>query len=289
MADWFEPAKYVNKAAPLILVRGNHETCSRAGTGYFRYLHHGSDIECVDPYTESPNGRATQPWAVDFQDFQVGITDTSTPPNKSKNTTQAFADQLNLLGHYFERNKKAALFGAHYPYYGWGTYDDDVTGDGGTQDICVNMMEASQLTDWGHMPPSFDVLLGSHIHLGSITSFEDDADGTRNPPQIVMGNSGTQFVAPAEPPNDIFGLMVKQTEVMYQYGYMIATRMKGGKLGKSDKRMKNRILSEVKRDWWLMEFKDEVGRDMVLCNLELKVVECTNFGFDPWFEEDLNE
>jgi hypothetical protein len=32
-----------------------------------------------------------------------------------------------------------------------------------------------------------------------------------------------------------------------------------------------------------------VGRNMVTCNLDLKDVECNNMGFDPWFEEDLNE
>lgn len=111
-ADWFEPAKYINRAAPLILIRGNHETCSRAGAGYFRYLHHGNDTECADPYANSPYGAATKPWVVDFEQFQVGVTDTSTPPNESENTTQAFADQLNLLGHYFEGNKKPAVFGA---------------------------------------------------------------------------------------------------------------------------------------------------------------------------------
>jgi hypothetical protein len=110
----------------VILIRGNHETCSRAGTGYFRYLHHGSETDCSDPYSNSPEGAATQPWIVDFQEFQVGITDTSTPPKGS--TTQAFADQLNLLGHYFDENRKPALFGSrklfidfHHIFFGIST------------------------------------------------------------------------------------------------------------------------------------------------------------------------
>ena len=267
-ADWFEPGKYVNKAAPLILIRGNHESCARAGTGYFRYLHHGPETHCLDSYAD-PTGTATQPWIVDFKGFQVGITDTSTHPKDD--TVQDFASQLNLLGLYFEANTKPALFGSHYPFYGWGTDDDDITGSEGTKGICKSMFDASQLTDWGHMPPSFDMLLGSHIHLGSITSFEDGSDGTRNPPQVVMGNSGTQFVAMSEPPSDIFGVEVRQTEVMYQYGYLIATQMKGGKSGKSNKsafqtngsksskalRKGDQRLSPGKShgSWWLMEFK----------------------------------
>ena len=101
------------------------------------------------------------------------------------------------------------------------------------------------------MPPSFDLLLGSHIHLGSITIFDDSDDGTRNPPQIVIGNSGTQFVSPSEPPNDVFGLEVKKTEVMYQYGYLVVTRQKGRKEAKSGKRM----FSDKTDGTWLLDFK----------------------------------
>lgn len=110
------------------------------------------------------------------------------------------------------------------------------------------------MTDWGHMPTSVDVLFGSHVHLGSITSFDNNNDGTRNPPQIVIGKYGTQFVSRFEPPNNIFGLEVKQTEVMFQYGYLVATREKqgrnGGKSGKS-----NRLHHETSEVAWLLEFK----------------------------------
>lgn len=224
---------------------------------------------------------------VEFEDFHVGVADTSMPPSENGDE-QAFADQLNLLGHYFERKNKPAVFGSRecltssveivfcvhvyvnvtssshlllywylpdYPYYGWGTEDDDITRDGGTKSICQSMVEATSLTDWGQMPPSFDFLLGSHIHLGSITSFENSNDGTRNPPQLVIGNSGTQFVSPSEPPDDIFGLEVRQTEVVYQYGYIVATRKKrGGKSGKS----RHALLRDVggKSDGsWGLEFK----------------------------------
>ena len=111
--------------------------------------------------------------------------------------------------------------------------------------------QISQIFITSQMPPSFDLLLGSHIHLGSITIFEDGDDGTRNPPQIVLGNSGTQFVSPSEPPNDVFGLMVKQTEVMYQYGYLVVTRQKGRKEGKSGKR----VFVDKTDGSWLLDFK----------------------------------
>src|SRR5580693_2482600 len=37
-ADLFEPAVPLLAAAPWIMVRGNHEDCSRAGEGWFRFL-----------------------------------------------------------------------------------------------------------------------------------------------------------------------------------------------------------------------------------------------------------
>jgi hypothetical protein len=159
LADDFEPATYLNQAAPVILIRGNHESCARAGTGYFRHLHRGNDTEFLDPYAKSPHGAAAQPWVVEFEDFQVGVADTSTPPSENGDE-QAFADQLDLLlGHYFEGKNKPAVFGSRecltssveivfcvhvyvnvtasshlllhwylpdYPYYGWGTKDDDL-------------------------------------------------------------------------------------------------------------------------------------------------------------------
>ena len=44
-ADFFAPAAPLLARAPWVMVRGNHELCSQAGRGYFRYL---------DPHTPAP-------------------------------------------------------------------------------------------------------------------------------------------------------------------------------------------------------------------------------------------
>jgi Calcineurin-like phosphoesterase len=38
--DFFEPSASLLAVAPWIMVRGNHETCDRAGDGWFRFLNH---------------------------------------------------------------------------------------------------------------------------------------------------------------------------------------------------------------------------------------------------------
>ena len=37
-ADFFDPATALLKAAPWVMVRGNHETCVRAGQGWWRFM-----------------------------------------------------------------------------------------------------------------------------------------------------------------------------------------------------------------------------------------------------------
>jgi len=63
--DFFTPAAPLLEAAPWVMVRGNHELCSRGGRGYFRYL---------DPHATMPTCAAnpvidptyTEPYALDL-------------------------------------------------------------------------------------------------------------------------------------------------------------------------------------------------------------------------------
>lgn len=182
------------------------------------------------------------------------------------------------------------MSGSDYPYYGWGASDDDITGDGGSTQVNPGMQAAANATKWGAMPPSFDLLLGSHIHLAQITTFEDSESGQKNPPQLVVGNSGTQFVAPTAP-LETFGdeskglpkIKVKDTYTMYQYGYVLVTKTKGARLGnkRGDDGAGTGNKGGDTGDSWMLDFKDQTGRNMLRCNLYLKDVDC-----DDMLEDD---
>lgn len=45
----------------------------------------------------------------------------------------------------------------------------------------------------------------SHLHLTQITTFEDSDDGLSYPPQLIVGNSGTQMTAPVIPLDEFGG------------------------------------------------------------------------------------
>src|SRR5205807_1157584 len=61
-ADLFDPAGPLLAAAPWVVVRGNHELCSRGGHGWFRLLDpHPAGPDCLDrtePYWLSAGGLA---------------------------------------------------------------------------------------------------------------------------------------------------------------------------------------------------------------------------------------
>src|SRR6516225_8754599 len=47
--DFFKPSAPLLATAPWIMVRGNHETCARAGEGWFRFLDHAApENECAE-------------------------------------------------------------------------------------------------------------------------------------------------------------------------------------------------------------------------------------------------
>src|ERR1700681_998698 len=68
-ADFLTPAAPLFAAAPLVLLRGNHEECARNGTGWFRYLDPAATSACAD---------ATDPYEVDLGGLRIVAFDSST-------------------------------------------------------------------------------------------------------------------------------------------------------------------------------------------------------------------
>jgi hypothetical protein len=68
-ADLFKPAENLLKIAPWIMVRGNHESCTRGGKGYFKILNPGMGT------TECPKEIA--PYSVKFKNIEFAVMDSS--------------------------------------------------------------------------------------------------------------------------------------------------------------------------------------------------------------------
>ena len=67
-ADLFTPARPLLAAAPWIVVRGNHESCNRAGQGWWRFLDPRPLVpgrDCNDPANDGI-GDFSDPYAIPF-------------------------------------------------------------------------------------------------------------------------------------------------------------------------------------------------------------------------------
>lgn len=80
--DFFEPSRKLLLAAPWIILRGNHEICTRSGVGWFRYL----DPRPMPPLQEwkwqgakqyVPCSEFTDPYVVTYHDVQWLVVDSS--------------------------------------------------------------------------------------------------------------------------------------------------------------------------------------------------------------------
>jgi predicted phosphodiesterase len=116
-ADWFAPAAPLLASAPVILMRGNHETCDRNGAGWFRYL---------DPHPNGACADATEPYAVDLGGLRIvafdsaAAEDRKTDPARQPIYRKQFAQARALAA-------GTSWFVTHRPPY---TNDDERTAMG---------------------------------------------------------------------------------------------------------------------------------------------------------------
>ena len=191
-ADFFGPAEPLLTVAPLALARGNHESCTRAGQGWWRYLDPHDYVpgrDCNDPAYDTI-GDFTDPYAVPLGDnAQLIFFDSSDTPGK------ALAEGDIRAAHYREAYAKIAVLAAgaphsilvnHHPVFGFAAKEGKdgagvslSPGNGGLQSVFGALNPR-------YLPAGIDLSLAGHIHVWEALSFSSD-----HPAQIVAGFSGT--------------------------------------------------------------------------------------------------
>jgi hypothetical protein len=232
LADWLGPAMPLFNTAALLPVRGNHETCERAGTGWFRYL---GPRENPDQCPDSTNS-----WVADLGHTQVGVIDSANLEDSDGNPlVDHFAEQLTGLDAALKDNSWLV---AHHPFWGLGADDDSGELTEFTEVLQDAVKEAG-------LPAKTQLLLGSHIHLVEVLDFDSD-----RPPQIVIGNGGTELVPRVPFPDEIDGVEIRMSKVLYQFGFV--------------------TLDAVHRKNWLVRLHDVEGRSMSRCWFHESSIQC---------------
>ena len=262
-ADFFAPAKKLLEAAPWIVVRGNHESCDRAGQGWWRFLDPRplqSGRDCNDPASDA-NGDFSEPYAVPIEpDTQLIVFDSSRvgvdPLNAADPMYRAYMGQMARA---FSLARRRAgmhnVFMAHHPVLGFapdprtqpaGVYP----GNASLQSVLV------ALNGQALFPRDIDALLSGHFHL-----FEAASYSTGQPAQLISGNGGAWADVPLPRPlppgaSSSPGATIEHIVSTNRFGFLLLERNPDG------------------GGAWRVEARDRRGDLLTLCALADRKTRC---------------
>ena len=233
-AELLHPTKKIHLAAPLLLVRGNHENCERAGFGWFRYFDaHEFTSKCEE---------STDPWIVNLPGMQIAVMDTAYVKNKKgASLGSLFADQLAVVNPKLHQNTWLVT---HRPFWGYGADDDS----GKLVMLTKALQSAVAVAGLSDM---IKLIVAGHIHLAELLAFKGAF-----PPQLISGNGGTQLVASVQAPKQIDDIEIETQRVINQYGFAV---------------MESFV---EKQNVWTISFRDVAGRELERCTLNNSGVTC---------------
>jgi hypothetical protein len=205
-ADFFTPAAPALAAAPWVFVRGDHESCARAGEGWFRFLEPRPGVTCTD---------ATDPYAVPLGGLRLLVMDTvrADDTHPSPAIVQDFAQQFSELSN--EAGDEAWLL-SHRPLWGL------VPSGTGLEIFNATLQKASNNT----LPPGVQLVLTGHIHLAEVLSF-----GGSRPPQVVAGIGGTLLLPDIDQDvvgMDVAGAVLTSATITSAHGFLTFERRAAG-------------------------------------------------------------
>jgi hypothetical protein len=172
-ADFFQPAEPLLRAAPWIMVRGNHEDCDRGGPGWFMLLDGGATaLTC-------PADSAPMVISVGGLEFYVldssGTVDRQAPAGP----VAVFAHQLDALK--TSPPTAPAWIITHRPI--WGLVPVASAGPIGPIELPINATE--QAAAQGRDLSEVAMVVSGHIHHFASFSFAGD-----RPAQLIVGTGG---------------------------------------------------------------------------------------------------
>ncbi|GAA4031833.1 metallophosphoesterase [Actimicrobium antarcticum] len=188
-ADLFQPAQPLLAAAPWLFVRGNHESCARAGQGWFRFVDTQpwtAARSCDDPAFDD-GADYSDPFSVRIDPaLQLIVFDSSKAGSKAYAPTDASYKKYLANMQQADRLSRQAphnFFINHHPVLGFSPTRNPAEvkpGNGSLQSV----MAASHP---GRLfPAAVDVAMHGHVHLFEAISFSSD-----HPATFVMGNAGS--------------------------------------------------------------------------------------------------
>jgi hypothetical protein len=209
-AEFFEPAGPLLRAAPWVLVRGNHESCARGGLGWFRLLDQAAEPSACPAQSA--------PFRIDLGDLALYGLDSADTEDRSapQKAVDAFAGQLDAVT---PAAGQQAWIVTHRPI--WAEVEATKLGPLGAVEVPINATEQAAVR--GRSLAGVQLIVSGHIHHFASYDF-----GPTRPAQLVAGTGGDvgddADSARVRPDNArLDGLDAKGFTFM-QYGYLLLDR-----------------------------------------------------------------
>jgi len=218
-ADFFAPSAKLFAAAPWIMVRGNHETCERAGEGWFRFLDHGSlpdncpelDIGGFFLTGIGGLGFVVMDSAAIAKEKDDDDDEDATPEVAGTETSATLRRQFAQIGGSVQ---SPTWLLTHAPFNAVRLNKNN------QEDQVDNTIEQRALGDL--LPPAVKLIVSGHVHAFEALSF-GEASPARIP-QLVVGNSGTKLAKQPEEPTEVGGVRVTSGLILSKFGFMVWDR-----------------------------------------------------------------
>ena len=237
-ADLFTPARALLQAAPWVFVRGNHETCARGGEAWFRFLYPRSMPATCEDYTA--------PYKIPLGDVDLLILDSAIT-----NDFEEPPEQVAAFRAQFEAVRQLATGDSwlitHKPMYAFGHAGEQ----NGVEQLFIDQ-QVLQEASANDFPAGIRLFIGGHIHLFETLSF-----GRGRPPQLVVGNSGTELDPPVTtslPGLEMAGLEVTSGMNLAEFGFVTMQRQG--------------------RRRWTATLRDVEGEPILKCSLRAEGLSC---------------
>lgn len=217
-ADFFRPSEPLLTAAPWIMVRGNHETCKRAGEGWFRFLD-GPPPEQTKP--DAKCAPLSDPLVISLDTFGFVVVDSAAVAAANEDDDEGGADpmggdlEIALRKSYDRITDKipaSAWLLTHAPFNG--IRADKRSGEARIDNTILQDVLGREL------PASVKMIVSGHIHLFEALNFSDG-----RPPQLIVGTGGDKL---AQRPRHVGRLkslrLSTHPRLFKQFGFMIWQR-----------------------------------------------------------------
>lgn len=259
IADVFEPAAPLLNVAPWVFVRGNHESCARAGVGWYRYFDAwpmATGLDCTEPgsYLLADHGA---PYLVPLNsDLAMLVMDSSNTPSDLRSVV---ADHQ---AHAIKRLEQVRTLIQDAPNRLWWAQHHPVFLNPSAADRSLKRIgdrwSAPLQTVFGPMliPDKVDLMLNGHVHRLRMESIESPQLAT-----LGVGHSGTAFEgtsgsrrSPDTAPVDDAHL-VREGAIVQQHGFVVMDLQDGG---------------------WSVSALDVQGKETLRCMLQGKSLRCNS-------------